>query len=135
MIEDEFKHTREEVLFFQRYRAQFASSEGWTIGEQFDNRFDTEVGGSHFVVTQTISDKGEIEGGFSLDRLAEYPKRTCAPRIVDYEQDGKSYSLVEAEALPELAHVLVRLKERISSHASHLASRALTTSFAQDGDQ
>ncbi|APC19434.1 hypothetical protein BLL42_27230 (plasmid) [Pseudomonas frederiksbergensis] len=86
LIEDEFKLTRKEVLFWQRHRMQFTFSEGWTIGEPFDTRFDTEVGGSHFVVTQSINDKGELEGGFSLDRLAEYPKQACAPRIVDYEQ-------------------------------------------------
>jgi hypothetical protein len=36
---------------------------GWIIGERFDDRFDTEVGGTQLIVTQSLNEKGEIEGG------------------------------------------------------------------------
>ncbi len=87
---------------------------GWTIGERFDDRFDTEVGG-----TQRHSTKGEIEGGLptsmSLNDFAEFPKQPRPPQIVDYQED-KRYTLEEAEAIPELAPVVQRLKERIEEY-------------------
>lgn len=63
---------------------------GWTIGERFDDRFDTEVGGTQLIVTQSLNEKGEIEGGLptsmSLNDFAEFPKQPRPPQIVDYQK-------------------------------------------------
>ncbi|EMW6613311.1 MULTISPECIES: thymidylate kinase [unclassified Enterobacter cloacae complex] len=92
---------------------------GWTIGERFDDRFDTEVGGTQLIVTQSLNEKGEIEGGLptsmSLNDFAEFPKQPRPPQIVDYQED-KRYTVEEAEAIPELAPVVQRLKERIAEY-------------------
>ena len=97
----------------------FLARGGWTIGERFDDRFDTEVGGTRLIVTQSLNEKGEIEGGLptsmSLNDFAEFPKQPRPPQIVDYRED-KRYTLEEAEAIPELAPVVQRLKERIEEY-------------------
>ncbi|MDF5622543.1 thymidylate kinase, partial [Vibrio parahaemolyticus] len=97
---------------------------GWTIGERFDYRFDTEVGGTQLIVTQSLNEKGEIEGGLptsmSLNDFAEFPKQPRPPQIVDYQED-KRYTLEEAEAIPELAPVVQRLKERIEEYEERRA--------------
>nr|WHE43941.1 hypothetical protein LOCMHKOF_00058 [Providencia stuartii] len=97
---------------------------GWTIGERFDDRFDTEVGGTQLIVTQSLNEKGEIEGGLptsmSLNDFAEFPKQPRPPQIVDYQED-KRYTLEEAEAIPELAPVVQRLKERIEEYEERRA--------------
>jgi len=97
---------------------------GWIIGERFDDRFDTEVGGTQLIVTQSLNEKGEIEGGLpssmSLNGLAAFPKRPRTPQIVDYQED-KRYTLEEAEAIPELAPVVQRLKERVAEYEERRA--------------
>lgn len=91
---------------------------GWTIGERFDDRFDTEVGGTQLIVTQSLNEKGEIS--MPLNDFAELPKQPRPPQIVDYQED-KRYTLEEAEAIPELAPVVRRLKERIEEYEERSA--------------
>lgn len=122
VILDEWAPSPEEVKNWQRLRMRstFASGlGGWAIGEEFDDRYDTEVGGNQLLVTQSINDLGEIEGGLpasmSMDEFAAIPKQPRPPQIVDY-QEGKYYSLEEAEAIPELSPVVERLKARIAQY-------------------
>ncbi len=37
---------------------------GWTIGERFDDRFDTEVGGTQLIVTQSLNEKVRLKEDF-----------------------------------------------------------------------
>jgi hypothetical protein len=103
-----------------RMRATYVSGRGgWTVGERFDDRFDTEVGGTQLIVTQSLNEKGEMEGGLptsmSLNDFAAFPKQTRPPQIVDYQED-KPYTLKEAEVIHELAPVVERLRERIAEY-------------------
>lgn len=56
----------------------------------------------------------------SLNDFAEFPKQPRPPQIVDYGED-KRYTLEEAEAIPELAPVVQRLKERIEEYEERRA--------------
>lgn len=110
-----------------RMRNTFVSGlGGWAIGEEYDDRYDTEVGGNHLLVSQSINEQGEIEGGLptsmSMDELAAIPKRPTPPQIVDYQED-KRYTLEEAEGIEELAPVVQRLKERIAEYDAKLAEK------------
>lgn len=107
-----------------RNTAVFSGRGSWTIGEKYDDRYDTEVGGNQLLVSQEINEQGDIEGGLpiptNMDELAAIPKRPRPPQIVDYQQD-KSYTLEEAEGIEELVPVLTRLKERIAEYEAWLA--------------
>lgn len=84
---------------------------GWTVGERFDDRFDTEVGGYQ----NSVSVK-------TLNHLLH--QSTCLtrpPQIVDHI-DNKSYSLEEAEGIEELSRVVKRLKERIADFNRRLGA-------------
>ncbi len=123
-FEDEFRLTGQETLSLQRMRASLLSAGGWIIGERFDNRYDTMVGGFHTIVTQSIDKNGQLKGGFDLNKFEQYPKERAQSYIVDYEEKGKHISVAEAEKLHELAPVLARLQERESAYEKHLAQRA-----------
>lgn len=126
---DEASPTREEAQRWSRLRMQntlVSGLGGWVIGERFDDRYDTEVGGSQLLVTQSINDQGETEGGLpasmSMDEFAAIPKQPRPPQIVDYQED-KRYTLEEAEGIEELASVVQRLKERIAEYDAKLAEK------------
>ncbi|KVR92327.1 hypothetical protein WK28_18695 [Burkholderia vietnamiensis] len=123
MPEDEFRFSPVETLRMRRFHRQHLSAGGWMVGERFDDRYDTEVGGSHMVVTQSIDENGRMVGGFDIAKIEQYPTEPNAPIIVDYGDDGKVISVQEAEGRPELALVLARLRERVAEHAKHVSER------------
>lgn len=106
-----------------RFHIQHTYVNGWPIGEKFDDRYDTEVGGNQILVTQSLNEKRFMKGGLpasmSLDQFSKWPKQPRPPQVVDY-QEGRRYSLDEAETVPELAPVVKRLKERIKEYSEHL---------------
>lgn len=110
-----------------RMRNTFVSGlRGWVIGEVFNERYDTEVGGSQLLVTQSMSEQGEIECGLptsvSMYEFAAIPKRPRPAQIVDYQED-KRYTLEEAENIAALAPVVQHLKERIAEYEARLAEK------------
>lgn len=126
---DEAAPIREEIQGWNRFRMRstFVSGlGGWVIGERFDERYDTEVGGSQLLVKQSINEQGEIEGGLptsmSMEDFAAVPKQARPPQIVDYHGD-KRYTLEEAEGIEELAPVVERLKERMAEYDAKLAEK------------
>lgn len=124
LIQDEFQPSTEERLYFQRMRMRLTFVGGlkksWAIGERFDDRFDTEVGGTMLVVTQGIDVDGNITGGLntSMDGFAATPKMPRPAVIVDYNNRGLIMTAEEAELNPEYSAVLARLKERMAEFAS-----------------
>ena len=122
-FQDECAQTPEEPFLFSRLRMRSTTTtvcgSGWTIGERFDDRFDTEVGGTQLMVTQSFNEHGTLEGGLPLPQtiadFAALPLQPSLPQIIDY-QEGKTYTLDEAEVIPELAPVVQRLKERIAEY-------------------
>ncbi|NRF83801.1 hypothetical protein HQ619_07655 [Burkholderia gladioli] len=121
--EDEFRISPAETLSMRRFHRHSLSAGGWLIGERFDDRYDTEVGGSHMIVAQSIDQNGRLVGGLDFTKIGQYPTEPNSPTIVDYGDGGKAISVQEAEARPELAAVLARLRERVAAHAAHVASR------------
>ena len=107
-------------LSFLRLHARCQSAGGWTIGEKFNDRFDTEVGGFSMVAEQWIED-GQLKGDWkrTADGSIESVRRVSV--VVDYADNGTRYTIEEAQALPELAAVLARLQERESKYLRHLA--------------
>ncbi|MFM0742321.1 hypothetical protein PQQ51_34335, partial [Paraburkholderia xenovorans] len=122
MPEDEFRFSPAETLSMRRFHRHSLSAGGWLIGERFDDRYDTEVGGSHMVVTQSIDPNGRLIGGLDFTKIGQYPTEPNPPVIVDYGDGGKAISVQEAEARPELAAVLARLRERVAAHSAHVTS-------------
>ena len=103
-----------------RLRAtQESEVDGWFIGEQFNERFDTEVGGRVLSVTLRKNEKGELVGGItvglSLEQLGKHPSSPQPPHIVDY-LTNRRYTLEEAQNIPELSAVAKRLADRIAEH-------------------
>lgn len=125
IFEDEFQYSRQESLRLQRLRASLSSEGGWTIGEQFDDRYDTEVGGFHLVVTQWIDERGQMQGGFDTRKMGEYPTQRRPSVIVDYGDDGKCYTQSEASDRAELSSVLIRLNQREAKYVEFLAKKEL----------
>lgn len=124
-FEDEGRFSDKEILAHQRMRASMLSAGGWIVGDRFNDRYDTMVGGFSRLVTQSIDENGQMQGGFSLDKLVqgEYPTVRKPSYIVDYEDGGKQISPSDAEKLPELAPVLARLRERETAYEAYLAKR------------
>ena len=77
----------------------------WAVGEGFCERYDTEVGGMLSIVRQSAEPDGSIEA-FKED----YEPRP--PVVVDYHDGGRHIGVQEAEKRPEMADVLLRLKQR-----------------------
>lgn len=125
--QDEGQLSLKETRVLQRIGASMLSAGGWTISERFDDRYDTMVGGFHTMVTQTIDETGQIQGGFEFDRLlrGEYPKEKRASYIVDFDDGGKHISAFDAENLPSLEPVLVRLRAREAEYEEYLAKRGV----------
>lgn len=125
-IRDEYWGEPEEewakALSLRRLRMQTTYSGSWTIGERFDERFDTEVGGNQLGISQHLSAAGELQGGIpynvKIQDFSAIPKIDRPALIVDYGDGGKSYTMDEAERLPLLAAVLMRLKERVVEYNS-----------------
>lgn len=117
---DEWQPTAAERLSFYRMRMRLTFVRSWAIGEKFDERFDTEVGGTQLLVTQGIDAAGNVYGGLktsmTVDEFAAVPKVGRPSAIVDYDNGGKPISPEEAEGLPELAAVLARLREREAAY-------------------
>jgi hypothetical protein len=119
IFEDECAHSPQEALSLHRHTMRFRISEGWFIGEAFDERYDTEVGGTCVLVTQSLEDfnaKGEARQAPTL-----VEREAC---IIDYGQDGKRYTEQQAHGVMELGPVLRRLLKRKANYAEHLAQRA-----------
>lgn len=125
LFEDEGRLSEKEILAYQRMRASMLSAGGWIIGERFNDRYDTMVGGFSTLITQSIDGNGQIQGGLNFDKLVqgEYPTVRKSPCIVDYEDSGKHISISDAEKLPELAPVLARLLERDAAYEAYLDKR------------
>lgn len=113
------KPSKEVALHLMRMKMQGTSSGGWFVGERFNDRYDTEVGGNQLVITQGIDENGDFTGGIktemSLDEFSQIPKQERPPQIVDYET-GDRYSHEDAKCIPELKEVFVRLVERIEEY-------------------
>ena len=125
IFEDEFQFSRQETLRLQRLRASMSSSGGWIIGERFDDRYDTEVGGFHQVVTQWIDERGQMQGGYDIRKMGEYPTQRRPSVIVDYGDNGKCYTESDALGQPELSSVIIRLNEREAKYVEFLAKKEL----------
>lgn len=115
----------EEQLAFQRLRDSCVSAGGWVIAERFDDHYDTKVGGFYSIATQSFDSNGKLHSGISLDiaGLREYPTSRRPSYIIDYNESGKHITVSEAEKMPELAHVLARLREREAAYETFLVQR------------
>lgn len=112
-----------DVLSFQRFSARCRSAGGWTIGEKFNDRFDTEVGGFAHVAQQWVDEGGQFRGGWKRTADGEIELVRHPSVVVDYANGGKRYTLDDAQALPELAGVLTRLQEREAAYVAYLAKK------------
>jgi hypothetical protein len=112
-----------DFLKFQRFNARCRSAGGWIIGEAFDERFDTEVGGFSHVAQQWVNESGQLQGDWKRTGDGEIELVRCPSVIVDYANAGKRYTLDEAQALPELSGVLARLQEREAAYVAFLAKK------------
>ena len=119
MLIDEAHLFLENSGDFNRIRMRNTFVSDWPIGEKYNDRFETEVGGSQIVVTQSVTADGDIQGtlpsSMSMDEFAALPKIKRQPCIVDYS-DGQRYSIEQAERIEEFAPVLKRLNERIAQY-------------------
>lgn len=124
IIMDEF-HSMPSLSHIRLRKRMISEGFDWFIGEGYDDRFETEVGGKHVLVEQSLNERGELAGGFkqpqTLSELEEIGRNSIdnTPVIVDYENDAKRYTLEEAESIVEMAGVVTRLKERIIEHQKH----------------
>jgi len=103
MIFDEFAYyPTPKSLRFSSY-TKFHN--GMAIGERFNDRFDTLVGGVSCLYTQSLQ-----EGFVNTGEIATNP-----PLIIDYSS-GQRVEITpeQAESMPECAEVLQRLKERMN---------------------
>lgn len=125
VIMDEFSYLNPNPIESRIRNRMISEGLGWFIGEQYDERFETEVGGTHILVSQSINDEGKLVGGFRLPQtiadLKEMGNKAVdnPPVIIDYEDNAKRYSLEEAEAIPEMSGVVARLKQRIEEHKTY----------------
>lgn len=122
MIFDEFYDAQRIDIQRMRARCQFAG--GWPIGERFDDRFDTEVGGFSHIAQQWIDASGKLRGDWKRTAEGEVETQRRPSVIVDYENEAKRYTESEAEGVPELAGVLLRLRAREASYVAFLAEKA-----------
>lgn len=123
-FEDEWESSRAETLSLQRFSARCRSAGGWLIGERFDDRFDTEVGGFFHVTQQWVGSNSKLHGDWKRTASGDIETVRAPSLIVDYGFDGKVYTDEEAAGIPELAGVLVRLRERDAAYVAFLADKA-----------
>jgi hypothetical protein len=123
IILDEFQPTQAEALAFDRFSSVLRSHRGWKIGERFNDQFNTEVGGFHSIHLQWIDVDGQFQSGKSLTKDGKPELVQATSIIIDYFADGKRYTMDEAAKVPELADVLVRLKERDAEYTAFLVHR------------
>lgn len=114
--DEEFDISPDEALAFQRLSSQCRSSRGWIIGERFNDRYDTEVGGQAMLATQWIDESGQMQGDYQRTETGELVTVQTPSAIVDYEDNGRRISVEEAEHMPEIADVLHRLREREAAY-------------------
>lgn len=113
-----------DALNLQRLSTRLRSAGGWLIGERFDDRFDTQVGGFHHIAQQWIDSSGKMQGDWKRDTSGEIETVRAPSVIVDYSKGGKSYTKEEAANFPELAGVLARLCEREAAYLAFLSEKA-----------
>jgi len=119
IFQDECALPPKETLALHRHSMRGRMSEGWIIGEEFDERFDTEVGGTSILITQSLKDFSVYIEDRQPPTFVE--RESC---IVDYGNEGKRYTVEQAQGLMELGPVLRRLLKRKANYAEHLAQRA-----------
>jgi hypothetical protein len=116
--------SEKDTLALQRFSTRFRSAGGWPIGERFDDRYDTLVGGFHHIAEQWIDSDGGLHGDWKRTDSGEIQTVRAPSLIVDYADGGKSYKDEDAVGLPELAGVLMRLREREAAYVAFLADKA-----------
>lgn len=112
------------TLQFQRLSAQCRSAGGWVIGERFDDRFNTEVGGFHTIAVQWIDAEGKLRSDWQRTPDGEIVSERAASVIVDYGDNGKRYKDQEATGVPGFSRVLARLRERDAAYVAFLSKKA-----------
>jgi hypothetical protein len=110
-------------LDFHRFSARGLSAGGWSIGEKFDDRFDTEVGGFSQIAKQWFDGDGKMCGDWERTATGEIAAERNPSVIVDYDNGAKRYTEADAEGVPELASVLVRLRGRETAYVAFLAEK------------
>lgn len=123
IFQDEFMPTRSESLAIQRMSSVCRSAGGWIIGERFNDRFNTEVGGFHTIAKQWIGENGQLQGDWSRSPSGQIETRRNPSTIIDYVNDGRQYTIEEAETVTDLADVLLRLKERERAYVRFLDNK------------
>lgn len=102
MIFDEFAYSPSPN--FLRLASYTKFHNGMAIGERFNDRFDTLVGGVSCLYTQSL-EEGLVNTGETVSHPA---------LIVDYANNQRvEITPEQAESMPECAEVLQRLKERM----------------------
>lgn len=124
-FDDEYHVSRAETLNQKRFSARCRYANGWLIGERFDDRFDTQVGGFLHIAEQWIEPNGEMHGGWKRTTSGDIATERAPSLIVDYGFGGKEYTDEEAAAIPELSGVLVRLRERDAAYVAFLSEKAV----------
>jgi hypothetical protein len=125
IIEDEFPmmFSPKEMRSIQRLRSLTSSINGWIIGEVFNERFHTEVGGFSVVAQQWIDDNGKMQSKMERDARGNLLMVQRPSVIIDEAHDGAHHTAEEVAGKPEFAAVLARLRERETLHAQHLVKK------------
>jgi hypothetical protein len=123
IFQDEYQQTHAEDLAFHRLTSVLKSAGGWMVGERFNDQFNTEVGGFHRIYKQWVDANGQFQGGVELTAEGKPEFVQATSIIIDYFANGQRYTMDEAAKVPELADVLVRLKERHAEYTAFLAHR------------
>ena len=109
--------------------------EGWVIGERFDDKLDTEVGGMILTdlpnsekdgsqitpLMESLDESGTLVTGVTLGLDLEQLKSISlsaiprAAQIINHAT-GDRFTLEQAQAIPELSAVANRLAERIAEY-------------------
>lgn len=110
-------------LSMQRLHARCQSAGGWIIGERFNDRFDTEVGGFSHIAQQWIDANGKLCGDWMRTASGQVSTERRPSVIVDYENEGKQYTEAEADGLSEFACVLMRLRAREEAYVAFLSQK------------
>ncbi|MCF9167367.1 hypothetical protein J8A87_23265 [Vibrio parahaemolyticus] len=104
---DEFSYSKSEQSAYYRMRMLLTlTSNGWNVGEAFNDRYMTIVGGNCAYLTM------EKDG----QTHTSYSERESS--IFD-SVENISYSSREAENIPALHSCLARLRERESEYEKH----------------
>lgn len=120
---DEYQLPKSDRLGLLKLQRSTRIYRGWLIGEPFDERYVTEVGGVQRFLVQAVDERGFIVD--PSKHPAEEMFKASEPTIWDYKT-GEVFGQKEAESKPELAPVLKRLKERVVEYNAFLAKTGLT---------